>query len=117
MQQSQQTEVDRLDVIVQAIRSKNTLQAQYNGTALTIEPYQVIVRNNAFYLGAINPQKKRRHDELPSLGFFRISGLTQLEHGDTFEPDVSIASGPDREGDHVVLSIAEADFHLIAAVG
>jgi hypothetical protein len=117
MQQPQQTEADRLDVIVQAIRSMNTLQAQYNGTALAIEPYQVIVRNNAFYLGAINPQKKRRHDELPSLGFFRISGLTQLEHAETFEPDMSVASGPSREGDHVVLSIAEAEFHPIAAVG
>ena len=110
MQQDQPTEADRLDVIWQAIRSSTTLQVQYNGVALTIEPYLVIIRNDAFYLGAINPQKKRRVDELPSLGFFRISGLTQLKLGDPFEPDVSVANGPTREGDRVILSVVEANF-------
>ncbi len=71
-------EDDGRALIAAAIASRRMIRARYNATDLTLAPHQIILRNNALYLGALNPAKARRSDELPALGHFKIDGLSDI---------------------------------------
>lgn len=66
------------EIIAHAIQNRQMIRARYNSTDLHLAPHQIILRNNALYLGALNPAKKIRSDEMPSLGHFKIDGLSDI---------------------------------------
>lgn len=66
------------ELIAHAIQARRLIRARYNSTELTLAPHQIILRNNALYLGAHNPAKKIRSDEEPGLGHFKIDGLSDV---------------------------------------
>lgn len=93
-------------VIGEAIRERRLISGTYNSSRLTLAPHQIILRNEAFYLGAVNPNKARRHDEEPTLGYFKIDGLTDVKiTPDTFEALASEALIPTRDGDRVIVTL------------
>lgn len=82
------------------------ISAVYNANTLTLAPHQIILRNDAFYLGAVNPNKNRRVDEDPSLGYFKIDGLSQVGlTEDSFEPLPPEACVPAREDDRIIAGL------------
>ena len=84
------------------------IQATYNGAAIELQPYQIFIRNGAVYLGAFNPSKNWRSDEDLKLGYFNISGITDLALTDTFEPSSHLNTGLPRDGDTLLLAIDRA---------
>ena len=84
-----------------AIGALASLSAEYNGSTIELHPHQLVERNGATYLRAINPAKTRRADEPPSLGMFHLAGLANLRlTGEPFEPmpvgDLAAARPEDR---------------------
>ncbi|QZD91444.1 MULTISPECIES: WYL domain-containing protein [Qipengyuania] len=93
-------------VLAEAMRKRLMISAVYNSSALTLAPHQIVLRNDAFYLGSVNPNKSRRVDEAPALGYFKIDGLSQVSLTDeTFEPLPPEACLPAREDDRVIASL------------
>lgn len=93
-------------VIADAMRERRMVSAIYNSGELRLAPHQVVLRNGAFYLGAFNPAKSRRVDEEPSLGHYKLEGLSGLTLLDeVFEPLADSALGPARPDDVVIASI------------
>lgn len=93
-------------VVGQAMHERLMIRAIYNASELTLAPHQIVLRNDALYLGAVNPKKNRRVDEEPSLGYFKLDGLSDLALTDErFEPLPAEACGPAREGDQVIVAL------------
>lgn len=93
-------------VLAEAMRKRLMISAVYNSSTLTLAPHQIVLRNDAFYLGAVNPNKARRHDEEPTPGYFKIDGLSQVSlTEETFEPLPPEACLPAREDDRVIASL------------
>lgn len=96
-----------MDDIGRAISERLVVSAVYNGANVAIQPYILLIRNGALYVGAYNPAKSRRHDAAPSLGLFNIAGFSDLVVGHEFSPIPEIAIGAPRDGDHVVLALSD----------
>ena len=96
-------ENDGRALVAAAIASRRMIRARYNSSELTLAPHQIILRNNALYLGALNPAKARRSDELPSLGHFKIDGLSDIDMTEesfvALPPEFCV---PPREGDQLI---------------
>ncbi len=93
-------------VLGEAMRERTMVSATYNSSPLTLAPHQIVLRNNAFYLGAVNPNKSRRVDEDPALGYFKIDGLSDIAlTRENFEPIPAEACAPVREGDQVIVAL------------
>lgn len=91
--------------VEKAIARSLTLRAVYKGRHIEIEPYVILVRNDALYLGAYNPSKARRHDAEPTLGMFNISGLSSVSLGRNFVPVRGLRDSSGRDGDRILLSV------------
>ena len=93
-------------VLGDAMRERRLITATYNSSPLTLAPQLIVLRNGAFYLGAVNPNKARRSDEEPSLGFFKIDGLSGITMTmDNFEPLAPQARVPARKDDTVIATL------------
>ena len=93
-------------VLTDSMRERRMISAVYNNSALRLAPHRIVLRNDAFYLGAYNPDKSRRIDEDPALGYFKLDGLSQVGLLDeTFDPLPEEACLPVREGDQVIASL------------
>lgn len=93
-------------VLAEAMRKRLMISVVYNSSTLTLAPHQVVLRNEALYVCAVNPHKSRRVDEDPALGYFKIEGLSHISlTEETFEPLPSEACLPAREDDRVIASI------------
>ena len=93
-------------VLAEAMRKRLMISAVYNSSTLTLAPHQIVLRNDAFYLGAVNPNKARRHDEEPTPGYFKIDGLTDVKiTPETFEALHPEAMAPTRDGDRVIVTL------------
>lgn len=96
----------QLEQLGRAIIGRRIVSAVYNGTSISLQPYILFVRNDAFYLGAFNPGKNRRHDEGFSLGLYNISGFSELALGAEFSPLPGMPVAAPRDSDRVILSIS-----------
>lgn len=93
-------------VVGQAMNERLMIRAIYNAAELTLAPHQIVLRNDALYLGAVNPKKNRRVDEDPGLGYFKLDGLSELSLTDErFEPLPAEACAPVRAGDRVIVAL------------
>ena len=93
-------------VLGEAIQKRRMIRATYNSSELSLAPHQIVLRNNAFYLGAVNPKKSRLSDEEPSLGYFKVDGLSGVAlTEDGFEALPVHACAPAREGDQVIVAL------------
>lgn len=93
-------------VLGEAMRERRLVRATYNSAQLTLAPHQIVLRNEAFYLGAVNPNKGRRVDEDPALGYFKIDGLSQVTMAEeVFEPLPADACVPPRPDDRVIAAL------------
>lgn len=99
-------QASKLELLGEAIRRRRNIDATYNGGVLRLSPHQVFVRNDAFYLGAFNAQKSRRHDEEPTLGEYNLAGLSKLAvTAQSFEPLQSFDRSGIRPGDEVIMAV------------
>ncbi|TMM48346.1 WYL domain-containing protein [Qipengyuania marisflavi] len=106
MQHNSPTIADLGQTLAQAIRNKQMVQAVYNAVPMDLAPHQIFVRNDALYVSAFNPQKKRREDESPALGHFKIAGLTNLHlTQDQFAPLPEEGRRLPRESDQLIFAI------------
>lgn len=105
MQHDPSDATDRIEKLGRAITQRLTLSVIYNGANLSIEPYILLVRNDALYLGAYNPGKSRRHDAVPSLGLYNISGFSDIELGHEFTPLEEVPIDAPRGSDRVIHSL------------
>lgn len=89
-----------------AIECRVALGARYNGAEVELHPHQVVERNGAMYLRAVNPAKGRRVDEDPALGLFHLDGLSDIAlRQKTFDPLPVEAIAAARSTDVVRVSI------------
>ena len=93
-------------VLTEAMDRRLMITAIYNGATLTLAPHQIVLRNDAFYLGAVNPKKSRLADEEPSLGYFKVDGLSDvMVRDENFQALPPEACAPAREGDRVIAAL------------
>lgn len=93
------------DVLANAIETRTLVRARYNSTELELAPHMLFLRNDSLYLSAVNPNKKRRADEAPSLGHFNIAGLSDIRATETaFEPLAVAECILPREDDQLVFA-------------
>ena len=89
-----------------AIRARAVLKATYNGAEMTLHPHQLVERNEAIYLRAVNPAKNRREDEDAALGFYHLAGMGDVVlEGRQFEPLAADRLAPARETDRVIETV------------
>lgn len=106
MQQSSTAANDSKAVCAVAIAARAVVEATYNGTAVELHPHQLIERNDAVYLRAVNPAKSVRNGESASLGLFNLAGLSDLKIvGRAFEPLPSGSLEMARPSDKVIETI------------
>ncbi len=89
-----------------AIERRAAVRVRYNGGIIELHPHQLVERNGATYLRAVNPAKARRSDEELSLGLFHLAGLSDLTlcgHG--FEPLEGSMIEPARSTDRTVATV------------
>lgn len=93
-------------MLADAMRERRMIMAVYNGSTLKLAPHTIVLRNDAFYVGALNPAKNRCVHEDPALGYFKVDGLSQVSLLDErFDPLPEDARVPVREGDRVIAAL------------
>lgn len=95
----------KIELAMEAIVTKSKLEVTYNGATLELCPHQLFVRHDSVYLRAFNPNKSRRVDEEPSLGSYKIDGLSGLNVTKVaFDP---IAANDDslRDSDRLLIDV------------
>ena len=106
MQQGTIRNDEIVGVCTVAIRARAVLKATYNGAEMTLHPHQLVERNDATYLRAVNPAKNRREDEEAALGFYHLAGMSEVVlEGRQFEPLAEERLAPARETDRVIESV------------
>lgn len=92
-------------LLIEAIATRRMIAADYNGARITLAPHVLFTRHGDLFIGALNPAKKIRNDEEPSLGYFKLKGLKAIALAeDAFEP-LEGASELPREGDVLVFGV------------
>lgn len=93
-------------IMMEAIATRRFVVARYNGNAITLAPHVLFERHGDLVISAVNPNKARRSDEEPTLGQFKLAGLSAVEITDEpFEPLPSCNGAAPRDGDAVILSV------------
>lgn len=106
MQQDAATAESKIAILTLAIEQRVVIGARYNAEGVELWPHQLIERNGATYVRAVNPAKSRLRDEPATLGLFHLGGLSDLALKPAqFEPLPSEATTPARTGDEVVATI------------
>jgi len=106
MQHQGDNKINSAHTLAESISMQRMIHTKYNGIQLRLAPHQLFVRNEALYLGAFNPEKKRRSDEAPSLGFFNVSGMSGVELSNaTFEPIPDFNGEPPRSCDMMLVTL------------
>lgn len=94
--------------LLQAIAGARMVGVTYNGTRMLLAPYQLFARNSESFLAALNPAKNTG-DRPKELGFFKVSGLSEVELLDEgFDPLASFVGRVPRDGDMEILSVVPA---------
>lgn len=96
-----------IETLAEAIQTCRMLEITYNGTPMSLHPYQMFVRNGAVYLSAFNPNKNWRSQEDWRLGHFNISGISDIAIADGFEPSSQLDTSLPREGDTLLMAMSE----------
>jgi hypothetical protein len=87
MQQSSPESPSTDRIVIEAIARRRLLSADYNGRNFRLAPHLLLERRGDLFIAAYNPDKARRADEDPSLGRFKLKGLSNLVLSeDEFEP-------------------------------
>ncbi|WP_232495265.1 hypothetical protein [Novosphingobium kaempferiae] len=93
-------------IVMEAIATRRFVVARYNGNAITLAPHILFERHGDLVISAMNPNKARRSDEEPTLGQFKLAGLSELAITDEpFEPLGSFDGAPPRSDDGVILAV------------
>lgn len=69
-------------LVVEAIATCRMINARYNGQRIALAPHLLFERHGDLFIGALNPAKSRRVDEEPSLGYFKLKGLSDIALAD-----------------------------------
>ncbi|MDE2564120.1 MAG: hypothetical protein KGL48_17930 [Sphingomonadales bacterium] len=108
MQHPNDDPATKAEIVAKAIKTRQMIEATYNGALLTLAPHQLFVRRDSLYVGAINPQKARRQDEEPTLGVFKLAGLSKVSvTGLAFDPVTPLGGQPSQPEDMVLASVAQ----------
>lgn len=93
-------------ILMEAIATRRLVVARYNGNAITLAPHVLFERHGDLAITAVNPNKARRSDEEPTLGQFKLAGLSAVEITDEpFEPLATCDGAAPRSDDAVILSV------------
>ncbi|MFM5948843.1 MAG: hypothetical protein ACKOPM_06385 [Novosphingobium sp.] len=92
--------------LFEAISTKRTVEALYNGTTIRIAPHLMFERHGDLFVSALNLGKTWRSDEAPRLGQFKLAGLNDTALLDeTFEPVEGFKPAPPRADDVLILAV------------
>ncbi len=106
MHNAQADTATKIALCTLAIERRAAVKARYNSAEIELHPHQLVERNGTPYLRAANPAKARRVDEVPSLGFFHLGGLSDLTLcGHSFEPLSGESTAPARDTDTVLAKL------------
>ena len=92
--------------IMQAIASNRLLTARYNGQNLTLAPHALFARREELFVSALNLAKNWRSADERRLGYFKLSGLAEVEvTREPFEALPDAAASLPRPGDQLLLAV------------
>lgn len=92
-------------LLIEAIATRRMVAVDYNGQRIQLAPHLLFERRGDLFVGALNPAKNRRSDEEPTLGYFKLKGLSNLALADEgFEPLEGVGELP-REEDVLVFGV------------
>jgi hypothetical protein len=92
--------------IMEAITSKRTIAALYNGTRLELAPHLIFERHGELFASALNLSKEWQPGARRHLGQFKIAGLSAAELLEGhFDPLPGFDGTPPRPGDVIVLAV------------
>lgn len=93
--------------MMEAVARSVLLTARYNGQTLTLAPHALFARRGDLFVSALNLTKNWRSEDEKRLGYFKLSGLADVELSD--EPFVVLqqgASAVPRSDDELILAAA-----------
>ena len=92
--------------LFEAIARLRMVSASYNGREMRLAPHQLFSRHGELFIGAFNAGKNWRHDEEPRLGYFKVSGLSDITlMADTFAPLPTFDGSLPRDGDEQLFAV------------
>ena len=92
--------------LFEAISTKRTVEALYNGATIRLAPHLMFERHGDLFVSALNLGKTWRSDEEPRLGQFKLAGLSETALlNQTFEPIEGFKPTPPRLDDVLILAI------------
>jgi hypothetical protein len=92
-------------LLIEAIATRRMIAADYNAQRIRLAVHLLFERRGELFAGALNPAKNRRSDEPPTLGYFKLKGLSNLALADErFEPLENAGNLP-REEDVLVFGV------------
>lgn len=93
-------------LLIEAIATRRLVTADYNARTITLAPHLLFERHGDLFIGAYNPAKSRRSDEEPSLGYFKLKGLSNIALSpDNFEPLEAAAQTLPRDEDKLIFAV------------
>lgn len=96
-----------LNAIANAIQAKRVIVATYNGARIELCPHELFVRDQSMYLRALNPNKRRRHDEEPALGKFNIAGMSEVTVSRRLFTPLPSFAGVASSGEQSIVSVLD----------
>jgi len=109
MQHAPTQNPNAMEIIAFAIQTRKMIAATYNGAKIELCPHELFVRRQSVYLRALNPNKSRRNDEIPTLGNFNLTGMSDVAPSSRrFSPLPSyseVVSGTDEQS---ILSVIDS---------
>ena len=92
--------------LFEAIARVRMISAHYNGGEIHLAPHLLFSRHGELFLGAFNPRKNWRSDEKRRLGYFKVSGLSNVVlMEDTFVPLPTFDGSLPRETDEHLFAV------------
>jgi hypothetical protein len=93
--------------MMEAVAGKLLVTATYNGREMTLAPHTLILRHGEMFAGALNLDKTWRSDESPRLGYFKLTGLSDVKvTRKQFEPIEGFQETVPQANDQLVLAVA-----------
>lgn len=93
--------------LLEAIASLRMVSANYNGRELDLAPHHLFSRHGQPFLAAFNARKNWPNDEERRLGYFKVSGLSNVVlMEDTFVPLPTFDGSLPREGDESLFAVS-----------
>lgn len=93
--------------LIEAIARLRIVTAKYNGSKMSLAPHQLFSRHDELFVSAFNAGKNWRSDEERRLGYFKVSGLSNIAlMKDTFVPLPTFDGSLPREGDEQLFAVS-----------